>query len=75
MHHPFRHRKALARTQLDRSALQVNDEAPIDDVEKLVLVVVFMPVELALHDAEPHDAIVYSAQRLVVPGLLIEYGA
>jgi hypothetical protein len=40
MHHPFRHRKPLSGCELDRPALQVNHEAPLDHVEELILLVV-----------------------------------
>src|SRR5262245_66596323 len=29
-----------------------------------------MPMELALHHTEPHDAVVHSAERLVIPSVL-----
>src|SRR5215510_6627772 len=67
MHHPHRNRKPLSGGELDCPAFQVNYEAPLDHVEELILLVVLMPMELALHDAEAHNAVVHSAQRLVVP--------
>jgi hypothetical protein len=70
MHYPFRNRKPLSRCELDRLAFQVDYETPLDHVKELILLVVFMPVEFALHDAEPYDAVVHSAQRLVIPRVL-----
>src|SRR5262245_22241169 len=70
MHHPFRNREPLSRCELDRPAFQVNYEAALDHVEELILLVVLMPVKLALHHAEPNDAVVHSAQRLVIPRVL-----
>src|SRR4029453_12226451 len=70
MHHPFGNRKPLSGCELDRPAFQVNYEAPLDHVEELILLVVLMPVELALHDAEPYDGLVHSTQRLVIPRVL-----
>lgn len=67
MHHPSGNRKPLSGCGLDRPAFQVNYEAPLDHVEELILLVVLMPVELALHDVKPNDAVVHSAQRLVIP--------
>lgn len=70
MHHSLRNREPLSGGELDCPTLQVNYEAPLDHVEELILLVVLMPVELALHDAEAHNAVVHSAQRLVVPRIL-----
>ncbi len=75
MHDPVRNRKPLSGCELDRPAFQVNYEAPLDHVKELILLVVLMPVELALHDAEPHDAVVHSAQRLVIPRVLASTSA
>src|SRR5574342_137388 len=58
MHHPLRHGDPLPRQQLDRPAFQVDHEAPLDDIEALVLRVVLVPVELSLYDAEPHHAVI-----------------
>jgi len=70
MHHAFRDRKALPWPQFDSPAFQVDLEAPLDDVEELVFLVVLVPVELALEDAEPDDAVIHPAERLVVPRVL-----
>src|SRR3989475_3421575 len=64
-----RHDEALARRELDRAALEIDDEAPRDDVEELVFGVVLVPVVLPLHHTKPHDGVVDLAQRLVVPGM------
>src|SRR5439155_18657002 len=42
-------------------------ESPRYDVEELVLIVVFLPVILALHDTQAHDRLVHPAERLVAP--------
>src|SRR5439155_5718110 len=63
------HDEALARRELDRAALQVDDEPPRDDVEELVLVVVLVPVVFPLHHTESHHGVVDLAERLGVPGM------
>jgi hypothetical protein len=70
MHHALWDGKALSRAELDCPAIQINLEAPFDHVEEFVLLVVLVPVKLALQDAEPHDAVIDPAERLIVPGLL-----
>src|SRR5262245_30550660 len=74
MHDAFWNRKPLSGCELYRPAFQVDDETALDHVEELVLRVVLVPVELALHDTESHDAIVYSGEGLVVPGVLAGIG-
>ena len=58
MDDPLRHDEALLPLKLDASILQLNDEAAVEDKEELVVVVVFVPVILTLHGAQPHDRIV-----------------
>ena len=48
MRHAPVHDQGLARTEFDRAAFQVHEQATVHDVEELVLAVVFMPVELSL---------------------------
>ena len=68
MHDPFRHRIALLGPQLDDGAvLDLDDEQAVDDVEEFVGIVMLVPVELALDDAEPDDRIVDPAKGLVEP--------
>src|SRR5687767_10567542 len=72
MHYAFRDGEPLTGQELDDTAFffEVDQQTPVHDVEELVLLVVVVPVELSLHDAEPDDAVVYAAERLVVPLLL-----
>src|SRR5579871_6750576 len=67
VHDALGHDEALARAEIDRALLQIDQEMPFEDEEELVQVVVLVPVILALHDAEANDGIVDPAQRLVVP--------
>src|SRR5919106_1551650 len=81
-HRPFRSPRAMPRTardadplargELDRAAcIEVHEETTIDDVEELVLVLVRMPREDAVHHAESDHGIVDAGEGLVVPGPLI----
>lgn len=70
MHHAFRDGKSLPRCQLDRPAFQVNHEPALDHIEEFVFIVVLVPVEFSLLDAQSHDRVIHPAQRLVLPGIL-----
>src|SRR5215469_14682243 len=68
MHHALWDDKALIGQELDRSPLvEIDYESATQDVKKLIIIVVFVPVVLALHYAEPNDRIVHPAKRLIVP--------
>src|SRR6516164_8081071 len=67
MHHALWDDKALIGQELDRSPLEIDYESATQDVKKLIIIVVFVPVVLALHYAEPHDRVVHPAKRLIVP--------
>src|ERR1700751_3971315 len=67
MHHAFRDDKALIGQELDRSPLEIDYESAAQDVEKLIIIVVFVPMVLALHYAKPHDGLAHPAKRLIVP--------
>src|SRR5436309_98886 len=67
---PFGHNESLLLAKLNTSILQVNDEAALENKEKLVIVLVLVPVIFALHDPETDYRIIHLAQRLVVPASL-----
>jgi hypothetical protein len=67
MDDPFGNDKALLWRQRHRAAFQVDDKLATEDEEKLVIVVVFMPMILSLHDAETHNRVVLLAKSLIVP--------
>jgi hypothetical protein len=67
MHHAPWDDKALIGQELDRSPLEIDYESATQDVKKFIIIVVFVPMVLALHYAEPHDRIVHPAKRLIVP--------
>ena len=71
MEHTFRHHEAFLRCEIDRSFFQVDDEPTLEDEEKLVVVIVFVPVILALHHANANHRLVDLAERLVVPEMSI----
>ena len=67
MHYPFRNHDGFARREIDRAIFQIDQQLTADDVEKLICVVVLVPVLFAMNDAESHDRLVHFAQCLVVP--------
>ena len=69
VHDAFRNHKSLFGQQLNRPVFRVDQEAPLDDVKELVFEIVLVPVELALHDAQPHHGLIHPAKGLVVPRL------
>jgi hypothetical protein len=64
---PLRHDESLSLSKVDRPALQVDDEATLEDKEELIVVVVLVPVILTLQDAKSNDRVVHFAEGLVVP--------
>jgi hypothetical protein len=66
--------ESLAGSEFDGAALELNDEFSFDDVEELILVIVLVPMELAMHDPETHHAVIDAAQGLVPPGFLAGVG-
>ena len=75
MHHALWDDKALIGQELDRSPLEIDYKSAAQDVEKLIIIVVFVPVVLALHYTEPHDGIVHPAKRLIVPWSVTEFAS
>src|ERR1700730_18304368 len=63
----LRNYESLALAKLHGAPLQIDQKLSLDDVEKLVEVVVLVPVILSLHHTEPHDRVVDLAKRLIVP--------
>jgi hypothetical protein len=50
--HALRNCEPLARCQLYSPVFEIDDEQAIDDVEKLVVAVMLVPVEIAVYHAE-----------------------
>ena len=66
--HARRNGKRLSGTEINAlSAVELDSEQPVQDEEELVLLVVLVPVELALHHAEPYENVAHLDQRLVEP--------
>ena len=69
MNDALRDNKALLSRKLDTLVLEIDDEATFQYKEELIVIVVFVPVILALHDAKTNDRTVHLTQRLVVPAV------
>ena len=54
-------------SEIDRAVFEVDDEVPVEDKEELIVIVVFVPVILALHDPQSNHRVVDLAERLIVP--------
>lgn len=67
MPHAFRHNEALTRQKVNRAIFEIDQEASVQNEEKFINVLVFVPMIFALHYRHPHDKIVHLAKRLVVP--------
>lgn len=63
----FGNDKSLLWLQINRAIFEIDDEVPLQDKEELVVVVMFVPVVLALHDAEANNGVVHLTKRLVIP--------
>jgi len=63
------HAASLVRADGDRALvwLQIDRQLALDDEEELVLVVVLVPVEVALDDAQADHGVVDRDERLVEP--------
>jgi len=69
MAYAFRNDEAVTRAELNAPILKVDQEAALDYIEELVLVIVLMPVVFALHDSKPYHGVVHCTKGLVVPGV------
>ena len=61
---------ALVGAQFDRLVFEIEKQEPRQDEEHLVLLLVPVPVELALHDSQTDHAVVHVAERLIEPLIL-----
>jgi hypothetical protein len=67
----LRHHEPLARAEVHRAVLEVDQETAADHEEEFVVAFVVVPMVFALQHAHPHDRFVHRAQGLVVPGMRI----
>ncbi len=63
----FGNDKSLLWLQINRPIFEIDDEVPLQDKEELVVVVMFVPVVLALHDPQANNGVVHLAERLLIP--------
>ncbi len=67
MHEAFWHHEPLLGLQINRPIFEVDDEVTLQDKEKLIVALMFMPMVLPLHDPEANHGFIHLAERLVVP--------
>jgi|tagenome__1003787_1003787.scaffolds.fasta_scaffold20647056_1 hypothetical protein len=67
MEHSFGHDKGLPRPEFRNFVFQVDQQFAFDDVEKLVIVIVLVPVIFAFDHSESHYGSIHLTKRLVVP--------
>ena len=67
MPHALGNHEALLRAQLHAPILEIDDETPLNHVEKLVQVVVLVPVVFPFDHTKPYHRFIHAAEGLVVP--------
>src|SRR6202022_100028 len=65
--HAFGDDESLPWRELHDPVFHVDQQLALDDVEELVVMVMFVPVILTLNYSHPNDRGVHLAKRLVVP--------
>ena len=55
MPHTFGNDKSLSGRKVDRSLFQINQQPALDNIEKLVVIIVLVPMILALDHANAND--------------------
>jgi len=63
----FGNDKSLLWLQINRAIFEIDDKVSLQDKEELVVVVMFVPVILALHDPEANNGVVHFTECLVIP--------
>ena len=67
MEDSFGNDRALPRAELHGSAFEIDQQLPFDNVEKLVVIVVLVPMIFALDDSKTNHRPIHLAKRLVEP--------
>src|SRR5690349_22962293 len=67
MEHALGNDSALPRTKLHGAAFEGNQQLPFDNVEKLIIIVMLVPVIFALYHTKTNDRAIDLAKSLVVP--------
>ena len=63
----FGNDESLLWLQINRAIFEIDHKVPLQNKVELIVVVMFVPVVLALHNPEANDGIVHPAERLVIP--------
>ncbi len=69
MNDASRNDKTLLGLKVDRSIFKVDHEVALQDKEKLIILIVLVPMVIALHYPQAHHRVIHFAKRLVVPGI------
>jgi hypothetical protein len=67
MENSLRYYEPMPGTQLDSAIFQIDQQLSFNHIKKFVIFIVFVPVILTFHDAQPHDRLVHLTQCLVKP--------
>jgi hypothetical protein len=67
VHGPFGNDEGGAWREFDSAILEIDQELTFNDVEKFIVVVVFVPVIFSLDDTETDDGLVHLTESLVIP--------
>jgi hypothetical protein len=67
MRHSLWNDESLSRRNFDRTVFKVNQQLTLDNIKKLIVFVVLMPVILSQYDPEADYRVIYLAESLVVP--------
>ena len=70
MHNAFADGCALVGSEFNGAVLQINEESALEDEEEFVVVVVLVPVEFSLYNADPYDRAVHLSKSLVEPFII-----
>jgi hypothetical protein len=63
----FGNDKSLLWLQINRAIFEIDEKVPLQDKEELVVIVMFVPMVLTLHDSQANNGVVHLAERLVIP--------
>src|SRR5690348_1302798 len=74
MEHALGNDSALPRTKLHGAAFEVNQQLPFDNVEKLIIIVMLVPVIFALYHTKTDDRAIHLTESLVVPLVGARFG-
>ena len=67
MYHGPRHDKSLTWRELDDAILKIDQQPAGDDIKKLIILIVFVPMVFPFNYADPNDRVIHFAQGLIEP--------